>query len=60
MQGYSRSEEKIMFIAGQLLASVLSCLFGIFMLWVLWMVVKCLKGIDESLKEIASSKGKSL
>ena len=29
-------------------------LFYIFVLWVLWMIVKSLKGIDASLKEIAS------
>ncbi len=27
--------------------------FWIFILWILWKVVQCLKGIDESLKEIA-------
>jgi hypothetical protein len=29
-------------------------IFYIFVLWVLWMVVRSLKGIDASLKEIAS------
>lgn len=32
----------------------------IFVLWVMWMIVKCLRGIDLSLKEIArSSQSKS-
>lgn len=32
----------------------------IFVLWVMWMIVKTLKGIDESLKEIArNSQSKS-
>ena len=29
-------------------------IFYIFVIWVLWMIVKSLKGIDASLKEIAS------
>ena len=29
--------------------------FYIFVIWVLWMIVKSLKGIDASLKEIANS-----
>jgi hypothetical protein len=31
----------------------------IFILWVLWMVVKSLKGMDASLKEIARNSPKS-
>lgn len=30
-------------------------IFYIFVIWVLWMIVKCLKSIDHSLKEIADS-----
>jgi len=30
--------------------------FWIFVLWMLWIVSKCLKSIDASLKEIAHSK----
>jgi hypothetical protein len=29
--------------------------FWIFVLWMLWMIVQALKGMDEGLKEIASS-----
>jgi glucan phosphoethanolaminetransferase (alkaline phosphatase superfamily) len=29
-------------------------IFYIFVIWVLWMIVRSLKGIDASLKEIAS------
>jgi len=29
--------------------------FYVFLIWVLWMVVKSLKGIDVSLKQIASN-----
>jgi hypothetical protein len=36
-------------------ALVISGLFSIFMIWVLWMVVKSLKGIDASLSEIAKN-----
>jgi hypothetical protein len=31
----------------------ISGILYIFVLWVMWMIVKCLKGIDESLKEIS-------
>jgi hypothetical protein len=30
-----------------------SAVFGIFFFWVLWIISKSLKGVDESLKEIA-------
>jgi hypothetical protein len=39
-------------------AIIISGLFYIFVIWVLWMIVKCLKGIDASLKEIAQSPDK--
>ena len=32
---------------------IISAVLYIFLLWVMWMVVKSLKGIDASLKEIA-------
>ncbi len=43
-----------MFSAAMFPALAVSVLFYIFMLWVLWMVVKSLKGIDASLREIAA------
>jgi hypothetical protein len=33
----------------------ISGILYIFILWVMWMIVKSLKGMDESLKEIARS-----
>jgi hypothetical protein len=33
----------------------ISGILYIFVLWVMWMIVKCLRGIDVSLKEIAHS-----
>lgn len=35
-------------------ALIISGVLYIFVLWVMWMVVKALKGIDESLKQIAN------
>jgi ABC-type sulfate transport system permease component len=32
---------------------IVVAVFYIFLIWVLWMVVKSLKGVDASLKEIA-------
>lgn len=47
---------------GSLLAIPFLAISGvlyIFVLWVMWMIVKSLKGIDESLKEIARNQPKS-
>jgi hypothetical protein len=33
---------------------LISGILYVFVLWVMWMVVKALKGIDESLKQIAN------
>lgn len=35
-------------------ALVVTAMFYIFVIWVLWMIVKSLKGIDQSLREIAA------
>jgi len=32
---------------------LISAVFGIFVFWALWIIAKSLKGVDESLKEIA-------
>jgi hypothetical protein len=32
---------------------IVAGLFYIFVIWVLWMIVKCLRGINASLREIA-------
>jgi hypothetical protein len=32
---------------------LISAVFGIFIFWALWIIAKSLKGLDESLKEIA-------
>ena len=37
------------------LCLMVAAVFYIFLIWVLWMVVKTLKGIDITLKEIASN-----
>jgi hypothetical protein len=43
------------FAAFPLLVCAISGILYIFMLWVMWMIVKCLKSMDASLKEIARS-----
>ncbi len=32
---------------------LISAVFGIFVFWALWIIAKSLKGVDESLKDIA-------
>jgi type IV secretory pathway VirB3-like protein len=38
---------------------IVSGILYIFILWVMWMIVKSLKGMDESLKELARNSHKS-
>jgi hypothetical protein len=35
---------------------LIGAVFGIFVFWALWIIAKSLKGVDESLKEIAHKK----
>jgi hypothetical protein len=43
----------MMLTAAQLLAIAISGILYIFVLWVMWMIVKSLKSMDDSLKEMA-------
>jgi hypothetical protein len=40
-------------VAVPIFGIVIAAVFYVFLIWVLWMVVKSLKGIDASLREIA-------
>jgi type IV secretory pathway VirB3-like protein len=45
----------MMFPAFAITFFAISGILYIFVLWVMWMIAKCLKSMDESLKEIARS-----
>ncbi|MGP8260650.1 MAG: hypothetical protein ACLQM6_11945 [Acidobacteriaceae bacterium] len=36
-----------------MLSAIVIAAFGIFIFWALWIIAKSLRGVDESLKEIA-------
>jgi hypothetical protein len=53
---YARSEVTPMLITAFAVPFfAISGILYIFVLWVMWMIVKCLKSMDESLKAIASN-----
>jgi hypothetical protein len=55
---YARTEVSSMLTTASLFALPFFAISGIlyiFVLWVMWMIVKCLKSMDASLKVIASN-----